>query len=342
MTKHTMAAQVYPVWEPEQYRRAGPNDLVELRPVPGGHSLFLEKRIIEALVYAIAMHEACHLSGPTGSAKTSLIEALALVPENYLSVCQALGLPTKPVKLYPVEMVTFEAPGELYQRRALSEGTTYDEPSRLVVALEDAERVKEHYAPVIWLREMGRVHSASVQGGLLNLMSTTDIVLPDERRLDGRGIAWVADSNYQAERDATHTLVILDDALKRRFGVNLTLGYLGPEQEIEVLAQIVEKTEGRPADREVIRHVVRLVHVIRRYKEEGHLSSTPPPTIPNCLSMLRMIASMPHMSLQQAANNTLVGNPSRDDQKMFAAVFNEVFGLQEVETEDFTMGNNLF
>ena len=88
---------------------------------------------------------------------------------------------------------------------------------------------------------MGRVHSSSVQGGLLNLMSKYDILLPDGRRLDGSKVAWVADSNYQAEGDSTHTLVTLDDALKRRFTINLTLDYLDLLQEVQVLQHICRR-----------------------------------------------------------------------------------------------------
>jgi MoxR-like ATPase len=72
-------------------------------------------------------------------------------------------------------------------------------------------------------------------------MTKGDIVLPDGARIDGRRIAWVADSNYQAEQDFTHTLVTLDDALRRRFSVNLTMGYLAAEQEIKVLQNLTKE-----------------------------------------------------------------------------------------------------
>ena len=57
------------------------------------------------------------------------------------------------------------------------------------------------FYPLVWLREMGRVHSSSVQGELVNPMSKYDILLPDGRRLDGSKVDWVADSNYQADGD---------------------------------------------------------------------------------------------------------------------------------------------
>jgi hypothetical protein len=236
-----MGTFIFRVSKPGEYRKAGPNDLIELRPVPGQNPLFLPKWFLEVLVYAIANHEIIHVSGPTGSAKSSVIEALHLVPENFQTICTGLGFRPLPIKLYPIEMATFEAPGDLYQRRSLQGGTTFDEPSRLVQALENASQANGKVYPLVWLREMGRVHSSSVQGGLLNLMSKYDILLPDGRRLNGSKVSWVADSNYQAEGDSTHTLVTLDDALKRRFTINLTLDYLDPLQEIQVLHHVIKE-----------------------------------------------------------------------------------------------------
>ena len=238
-----MAVIVYHLDNPDEFRRAGPFDLIQLIPIPGQTPLFLFKWVLEILVSAIAAYEITHVSGPTGSAKSSVMDVLHRVPKNFQIVCEALGFKPLPIKLYPIEMATFEAPGELYQRRSLKGGTTFDEPSILVQALVDAVQANGCFYPLIWLREMGRVHSSSVQGGLLNLMSKSDILLPDGRRLDGSKIAWVADSNYQAEGDSTHTLVTLDDALKRRFTINLTMDYLDLPQEIQVLHHLLEEIQ---------------------------------------------------------------------------------------------------
>jgi len=236
-----MGSQIFRISRPQEYRKAGPTDLVELVPVPGQNPLFIMRWIVDTLVYGIVHGEFIHLSGPTGSAKSSLLEALYLVPSNFLAVCTGLRFKTLPLQLHPIEMATYETPGELYARRALKDGTTYDEKSGLVVALEHATEDCGKSYNLIWLREMGRVHSPSVQGGLLNLMTKGDIALPNGRRLKGGGIAWVADSNYQAEQDSTHTLVTLDDALKRRFSINLTLDYLSASQEIQVLQHLMQE-----------------------------------------------------------------------------------------------------
>jgi MoxR-like ATPase len=236
-----MAINVFRVDKPAEYSKAGPTDLIMLLPAPGTTPLFMVKWLVEVLVYGIAAHEFIHLSGPTGTAKSSILDALYRVPANFAAVCRGIGYPIKPLKLYPIEMATYETPGELYQRRALKGGTTFDEPSRLVDALRDARRACSDSYPLIWLREIGRVHSSAVQGGLLNLMTQTDIILPDGERIDGQGISWVADSNYQAESDSTHTLVTLDDALRRRFQVNITLDYLQAQQEAEILRHLARE-----------------------------------------------------------------------------------------------------
>jgi energy-coupling factor transporter ATP-binding protein EcfA2 len=335
--------RVYRISKPAEYKKAGTTDLIEMLPVPGHHALYIPKHIIESLVYGITSCEFVHLSGPTGSAKSSLIEALNLVPENFNSVCTALGFPVRPLQLYPVEMVTYEAPGELYQRRALRDGTTYDEKSRVAAALEEAEKNGKNSYSLVWLREIGRVHSSSVQGGLLNLMTKGDIVMPDNTRINGHKLSWIADSNYQAEHDSTHTLVTFDDALRRRFAINITMDYLSLEQEVQVLENIFRERGGNgKINLDLIIRVVQLGNAIRQQRSEGNLRSLIPPTIYGYIAFLRMASALPHFSVQQVAQSTLLGNASMDDRKKAASVFNEVFGLQSVLEEDEVMGGNFF
>jgi hypothetical protein len=225
--------------DPGRLAKAGPQDLIRMNPAPGANPLFLPKWLLDMLVYGIVHHEFIHLSGPSGSSKTSLLEALHLKPANFESLCNCLGLEPRPLQVFPIEMVTFESPGELYFRRALRGGLTYDEPSVLVDCLRQACAKAPDCYPLIWLREIGRVHSTMVQGGLLNLMCKGEVILPGGERLDCSRVGWVADSNYQAEDSSMHTLVPLDDALKRRFTINLTLDYLSPSQEVDVLNQLM-------------------------------------------------------------------------------------------------------
>ncbi|MBL7222388.1 MAG: hypothetical protein ISS72_00915 [Candidatus Brocadiae bacterium] len=337
-----MSHQVFRVDDAAEFQRAGPTDLIELLPVEGTNALFIPKEKLEILVASIVLGAFAHISGPTGSAKTSLIEALHFVPRNFECICTGLGFEPKPLRLYPVEMATFESPGELFYRRALRDGCTYDEDSTLVRALLEASASTDDVRHLVWVREIGRVHSASVQGGLLDLMSKGRVVLPDGRVVDTRGVAWVADSNYQAEGDAVHTLVTFDDAVRRRFDVNLTVGYLSAEQEAEVLRRLMAEGEVATVDDEVLVKVVRLGQAVRLHRSEGSLQSVPPPTIYGYLALLRLLTALPHLSLQQVARATLLGNASPDDQKLVSGVFNEVFGLQGEQDDDPTSGGGLF
>ncbi|MBN2202421.1 hypothetical protein JW777_10735 [bacterium] len=337
-----MSKQMYHVSKEKEYRKAGAEDLIELLPAPGGNPLFILKWILESLVYGVASREFIHLSGPTGSAKTSLIEALHRVPDNFGQVCDRLGLPARPLKVYPVEMAVYETPGELYQRRSLKGGTTYDEMSRLVESLKDAEASSGSAYPLIWLREMGRVHSSSVQGGLLDLMTKGQILLPDGATVQGGSIGWISDSNYQAENESTHTLVTLDDALKRRFSMNVTLDYLPADLEVLVLQHLVRQAGVPEIKRDLLIKVVAMGQEIRKHRVEGRLQSVPPPSIYGYLAFLRMAGCMPHMSMQQIAQTTLMGNASLEDRKLNNSVFNQVFGLKLEEDETTTIQGNLF
>jgi MoxR-like ATPase len=332
-----MASQLFRVNKSAELDRAGPTGLIQLLPAPGAHELYLPKWILEVIVRGIVGGELTHLSGPTGSAKSSLIEALDRVPENFLALCRSVGVAPKPLRTYPIEMAVFEAPGELYRLRAIHNGTTGFEPSLLVQALRAAVRDKATSYPLIWLREIGRVQTAAVQGGLLNLMCRSEIVLPDGERLDTTRIAWIADSNYQAQQDATHTLVVLDDALRRRFTLNVTLDYLTPEQEAEVLRKL------HPDAREdLTRGVVKLGRLLRHYRAQGELQSLAPPSLYSYAAALRLAQAMPNLGYLQLMTATLLGNAGAEDAKQSLAAFKEVFQMETPTADDAEMGGQMF
>jgi hypothetical protein len=340
-----MANNIFHLKKIDEFRRAGSGDLIEMLPVPGQHPLFMKKKDLEVLTTSICNHEVCHISGPTGTAKSSLLETIDLVPENFEALCLAMGYRVIPLKVFYIEMVVYETPGELLQRRALKNGTTYDEKSQLVECIEEASGLREKTYPLIWLRELGRVHTPSVQGGLLDLITNGFINLPDKSKIKGMGIAWIADSNYQAESDATHTLVVFDDALKRRFVNNITMDYMSHEQEIQILKEII-KVEPLlapvvPSD-ELIDKVVKLGQEIRSQKLEGNLLSVPMPTICGYLAFLRMAGRLPHLTPQELSMYTLLGLCSKEDRRQVTGVLNKVFGLQTVDAEDPSIGINHF
>ena len=222
-------------------------------------------------------------------------------------------------------------------RRALRDGRTYDEKSILVEFIEEASQVRDDCCPLIHLREIGRVHSASVQGGLLDLITPSDIDLPDRSRIQTTGICWLADSNYQAEQDSRHTLVTLDDALARRFSVNLTLAYLSAEQECEVVRELCP---GEVTEQQL--QIVKLGSAIRSERSQGRLQSVPPPTISGYMTFVGMAQSLHALTLKQVAQCTVVGNASNDDRKHVESLLNSVFGLAADEEQDLEIGENLF
>ena len=93
---------------------------------------------------------------------------------------------------------------------------------------------------------------------------------------------------------------------------------------------------------DIYRYIFQLGNLIRKYRREGKLQSVPPPTIYGYLSFLRLADAMPHMSFQQIAIATMLGNASMDDRKYVTGLFNEIFGVRSASDDDPTVGGNLY
>lgn len=323
------------------YNKAGPTDLIRMLEAPQCNAQYVPRGIIDTFIFAVTDNQRIHLSGGSGTGKSSFLEAFLLCPENFQFACQALGFDPRPLVVHPIHMPTFESASEVFSRRALSNGTIYDEPSSVCRALIAADEDSESYH-LIWLRELGRVHSSSVQCGLLDLISKTTVILPDGRHIDGTSLSIAADSNYQAQgNDASiYNLVDLDSALARRLSVNIHFDYLPPEQEVQVLENLLAE-EGQEVDRELVANVVKLGQAIRDHQSEGTLHSVSPPSISGFLTFLRMSLRLPHFSPQQVARVTLLGNASDEDANYVDAVLGGVFALQ-TESEEATLAEGVF
>jgi hypothetical protein len=335
-----MNTKVYDIQNREEFNMAGSYDLIKMVPVEGSHPLFIQKYILEILTWGIANKEFIHLSGPTGSAKSSLVEAISRQPENFRLLCQYLGLAYKPIVLFENDMVLYETPGELYQRRSIKNHETIDLESFLVRSLSiGMTKCSAHYI-LIYLKEMGRVINATIQNGLLNLMSKSTIVLPNQQKIDGSQISYIADSNYQASEDAEHTLVQFDTALKRRFTLNIHLEYLSEQDEIVVLQQVLEPGY-KKLDKKLIENIVRLGKVVRQYKAEGTLTSVVPPTIYGYLTCYRMAVSL-SVNTEIVIMNTLLGNASTEDQKLADSIIQNVFNSTRTSKSQYTFLEDAF
>lgn len=307
--------------------RAGTRDLVALHPLPGNPPIIKELWVLEVLGAGIIAGEFIHIHGETGTAKNALVEALTNVPENWEALCRHLNARYLPLKVYPVEMAVFETISELHFRRALSDGKTYDEPSCIVQSIREASTLVGAAYPVLWLRELGRTPTASVQGGLLNLMTKGLVRLNNNEMITGAGIAWLADSNYHTDDSSVHVLVVEDDALNRRWSLNLTFDYLTPEQDMEILRFHKQQGYLPDIDDELIAQVVNLGEKIREQRKKGALASLAPPTLYGYAAFLRAMHRHPRFTKQEVAEATLAGSATAKDRDDVRGLFAEVFGV---------------
>jgi hypothetical protein len=335
------APSIYDIRDTKQLAKAGPSELVALVPDRGRPPIVLPKRIPESIAGAIADAEMIHIHGHTGTAKTGFFEALAYVPENWKALCALRGIKYKPLRVFPVEMVVFDTISEMYYRRAIRDGQTYDEPSCIVNAILESKKVLDDVYPVIWLREIGRVSTAAIQGGLLNLMTQGFTRISDNAMVSGAGVAWFADSNYHTDATSTHILVTQDDALKRRWTVSIAFDFPSPEQEVEILRYLM-KTKYLPAtDEGLVLNIVELGGMLRTQRAQGNLLSLAPPTIYGYCAFIREAARDPHYPLPDVANLTLLGSANLEDREAAQALFCEVFGFRRETANSVAAGGDL-
>lgn len=328
--------------QPEEYALAGHGELIVMPPRPGAPPMTVRKMVLETLFHGIAAGAFINIHGETGTGKSAILETLASDSGAWEALCKGMGAPCKPLKVFPIEMVLFETPGELYNHRAIANGATFDEESILVKALREAEQCADAAYCLIWLREMGRVHSASVQGGLLNLITDGAVRLPKGDVIDGTRIAWVADSNYNTEETATHTLVELDSALARRATINIPFDYLSSEEEERITRYFVDQGYLPEVEESLIKKIVQLGQDIRAQRKQGNLQTAAPPTLHGYFAFLKMAHHLRHLPRQTVAGMTLLGSAAPADRKQLVSLCNAVFGITQEQNEETVTGRTLF
>lgn len=321
------APKIFDVTDQKQLESAGPRDLVALKPLGTNPPMVVEKHVVELLAGGIVNAEFIHVHGYTGTGKTALIDAIAYEPENWRALCRLVGAPYLPLRIHPIEMAVFETVSELLFRRALRKGNTYDEPSPIVMALRKCLQDLGEVYPLLWFREMGRVPTASVQGGLLNLMTKGPACLSNDEVVCLDKIAYLADSNYHTGDTTTHVLVTQDDALNRRWTVSIPFDYLSPEQEEEITHFHIREGFLPKVPEELVEKVVRLGDRIRGQRADGSLSSLAPPSLYGYFSFLRCVHRHPHLSPRQVAEATMLGSASPKDREEALGLFSDVFGV---------------
>ena len=95
--------------DPSALSRAGDHDILKIRQRARDGALFVPKASVVSLLYAVANHDHVHLSGPTGSGKSALIDAVLADEQNYQSFTRALGLPRGPVRYRRGQLPTIQS-----------------------------------------------------------------------------------------------------------------------------------------------------------------------------------------------------------------------------------------
>jgi len=289
--------------------------------MPGSPAPIVERHKLDMLVTGVANGGRVHVSGETGTAKTLTIRTLLLNESNFHNICKALGLPKRPLSVYSCSVALVDGPPELTFRRSIKNGTTFDEDSTIVQALKEQDGKKGKEYAVILLPELGRTHSESVQGALVDMITEAFLLQEESRVLKVGHVAWVADSNY-ADQEGLYTLVAFDDALRRRFNVNLSMNHPVQEQECAILARLVP---GAPE--EEIAKIVSLGSKVRLKKKDGALQSVPPPTLYGYAEFLQLHTRLPHIPVDTVAFTTILGHCSDEDRSLAGNLLSQTHGV---------------
>jgi len=307
---------------PDEYRNAGATDLIRLEPLPGEDAPLIQRWIVDSIVEGVTDAARIHVSGETGTAKSLLLRTLFYQPLNFDCVCEALGIPLRPLKVYVVPITQFDSPNELISRRAIRDGSTCDEESRLVTALREQDGKGGQMYAVIWIPELGRTHSDAIQGALVDLIS--DVVLLDggDTVLRVGHVAWAADSNY-ADTAGTFSLCEYDDALHRRWNCSITMNHPEEVQECEILSSLYPEA---PAAE--VAKIVALGSKIREKKRDGAFLSVPPPTIYGYRRFLRQRVRLSHLPVEKLLFGTVLGHCSHEDETAARDLLADTYGIK--------------
>ncbi len=333
-----MQKTLYNLSDPDEFALAASTDTLVLPERPGVPPMTVRKMILEVIFHGIVTGAFINIHGETGTGKSAILETFASDNGAWEALCNGMGVPYKPLKVFPIEMVLFETPGELYSHRAIANGATFDEESILVKALREAAQCASSHYCLIWLREMGRVHSAATQGGIINLLSDGPIRLPNGDLIDGTHIAWVADSNYNADETASYTLVELDSALARRATINIPFDYLPEEEEERITSYFMDNGYLPKVEKEAVKNIIELGKTIREHRRQGKLLSMAPPTLQGYFAFVRMAHHLKHLPRQVVAGMTLLGSAGPADREELANICNSVFGIERQMDNQMEMG----
>lgn len=305
---------VFKIEKVSEFKQARDNDLIRMLPAAKGNNpMYVEKYKLISLVLAIVYNEIVHLSGPTGTGKTSLLHALIDQPLNWRWMCTHLNIAFKRLRVFAHSAVSFESPAELFYRRAIGPDGTFDEPSYLLQDLKKLYRHADRYYNAMWISEMLRMPS-TVQNAFVELINQKSTDAKGKVIGKGKKIAWIFDSNYQAAQDERFFFELsqFDEALKARNTVCLTFDYLSQQQEIDILSSSLSAEDRKDIPDMVLALLVEMAANIRQGKFEGKYEALPMPTFRQYLGFLKLL-KRGHLTVERLAEVVLFGFASEED-----------------------------
>lgn len=232
-----------------------PEHMREFIPEPDDTYVF-NQEALEGAILAIEHNEKCNISGPPGSGKTTLIKEIAARTNRpYMRINGKDGVE---ISSFMGQYVINE--GELVWKwgllpRAVMEGylLAFDEwtkvPPGIMMSiqwlLEDEGKLLVDDAP-------GEFHEK-----LITPHDRFRIILCDNVKGLGDGIDKFASTNVQ------------DTATLNRFGINLTMDYMSPEQEVQMLKNRYPSLTDKVSTR-----MVAVANQIRSSYKDGNVSLT--------------------------------------------------------------------
>ncbi len=274
-----------------QLRKASGTDLVAL-PNKGSSLPFYYMPVVRLKEFVHSILEPgsrVFINGNTGTGKT---EGLHVIVNNWRLVLRILGINSAPknAHLLHVNLSAVQGIDELFRRRSIRNGNTYDEMQPALATLKQALRLQEDpdNIAIWWLSELLRC-LPEIQHGILGMIQNR--IFDDQGKYigDGSSLRIVCDSNFGASEHGDYVgLAQFDGALSARMTANLNWDYLPFKDELEILMCIVShEIEDREA---ILYSMLAFCHEIRKTKiKKGDFASIPYPNMRSYLSFIRKL-----------------------------------------------------
>ncbi len=334
--------QIYSITKKREFEKAHNDDFIQMIAASATETpVTIQKSKLVVATLAIISGEVLHLSGATGTGKTSFLNALLFEPRNWKYMCQNLNLPHYPIRVFSHSAVGLETPSELFYRRSINEKGTFDEMSDLLKDMKKLQRNNDKYYNVIWISEMLRMPS-NVQSAFVELINQK--VFDSKGKVIGvKKLAWLFDSNYQAAQDENFFFELsqFDEAFKARNTVCLTFEYLNIFQEVGILKKLLKEQFQKDFSEILLFKVVEVSAKIREEKLKGKFPSLPMPTFRQYLGFFNL-ANANKLTEEILFDVTIFGFATKEDHTALEDIYQEIYNKYEREEEHVWETSNKF